>query len=561
LRCALEILFPAHVEIAKIEMPLAGSFDLRFQTLKLCGTPMIFSFGRHRIDVERREVRHGEASVHVEPQVFDLLICLLENRDRVVSKDDLMNSVWGDRIVSESTLTSRINAVRKAIGDNGKNQRLIRTIPRKGFLFVGDVKTEENESAPATAVAGQVAANERASALMAERRSIAVLPFTNMSGDRNQEYFSDGISEDIISALSKLRWFLVIARNSSFLYKGKSVHIKQVAEELGVDYVVEGSVRNVANRVRISAQLNDVATASHVWAERYEGSLGDVFAVQDEITNSIVAAIEPQLYAAESFHAERKPPNSMDAWDLVMRAMSYYWRVTRQDNVVAQAFLEKAVAIDPNYGQALGLLATSHAFGAHMGWEDMTTAIPIAEGAARSAIQIDSEDPWAHNALGSVYLWKRRLEDSLAEFEVALQLNPNFSLAQGFYALVLTYSGRWQEADAAVRRALRLSPRGPFSAIYYGVAGYAQFTGRNYDEAIRMCREAVRERSDFTGAFRVISAAAGMLGNHELAVTSLQELRRTQPNISLAWIANQIPWNLDADRDHYLEGLRRAGLT
>jgi len=196
-----------------------------------------------------------------------------------------------------------------------------------------------------------------------------------------------------------------------------------------------------------------------------------------------------------------------------------------------------------------------------MGWEDMTTAIPIAERASRRAIEIDSEDPWAHNALGSVYLWARRLDDSLAEFEVALQLNPNFSLAQGFYALVLTYTGRWQEADAAVRRALRLSPRGPFSAIYYGVAGYAQFTGRNYDEAIRMSREAVRERSDFTGALRVISAAAGMLGNHELAATSLQELRRTQPNISLAWIADQIPWNLDADRDHYLEGLRRAGLT
>ena len=522
---------------------------------------MIFAFGRHRIDVERREVTNGGTSVHVEPQVFDLLICLLENRDRVVSKDHLMNSVWGDRIVSESTLTSRINAVRKASGDNGKDQRLIRTIPRKGFLFVGDVRTQEHDSAPATAVAGQVAANERASAVAAERRSIAVLPFTNMSGDRNQEYFSDGISEDIISALSKLRWFLVIARNSSFLYKGKSVHIKQVAEELGVDYVVEGSVRNVGNRVRISAQLNDVATSSHLWAERYEGSLGDVFALQDEITNSIVAAIEPQLYAAESFHAERKPPNSMDAWDLVMRAMSYYWRVTRQDNFVAQAFLEKAVAIDPNYGQALGLLATSHAFGTHMGWEDMTTAIPIAERASRRAIEIDSEDPWAHNALGSVYLWARRLDDSLAEFEVALQLNPNFSLAQGFYALVLTYTGRWQEADAAVRRALRLSPRGPFSAIYYGVAGYAQFTGRNYDEAIRMSREAVRERSDFTGALRVISAAAGMLGNHELAATSLQELRRTQPNISLAWIADQIPWNLDADRDHYLEGLRRAGLT
>ena len=238
-----------------------------------------------------------------------------------------------------------------------------------------------------------------------------------MSGDPEQEYFSDGISEDIITALSKLRWFFVIARNSSFIYKGKAVHMKQIAEELGVGYVVEGSVRKGGDRVRITAQLNDVATGSHIWAERYDRDLADVFAVQDEITEAIVAAIEPQLYAAENFRARRKPPDSLDAWDLVMRALSHYWRVTRQDNVVAQALLEKATAIDPNYGQALGVLATSHTFSAHMGWADMATVAPIAERAALAAILADSEDPWAHYALGCVYLFARRFDDSLAEFE------------------------------------------------------------------------------------------------------------------------------------------------
>ena len=280
-----------------------------------------------------------------------------------------------------------------------------------------------------------------------DRPAIAVLPFINMSGDPEQEYFSDGISEDIITALSKLRWFFVIARNSSFIYKGKAVHMKQVAEELGVGYVVEGSVRKGGDRVRITAQLNDVATGSHIWAERYDRGLADVFAVQDEITEAIVAAIEPQLYAAESFRAQRKPPDSMDAWDLVMRALSHYWRVTRQDNIVAQALLEKAIAIDPNYGQALGVLAASHTFSAHMGWADMATAVPIAERAALAAIRADSEDPWAHHALGCVYLFTRRFDDSLAEFELALRLNPNFSLAQGYYGLALSYCGRWEEAD------------------------------------------------------------------------------------------------------------------
>ena len=206
---------------------------------------------------------------------------------------------------------------------------------------------------------------------MTDRPAIAVLPFNNMSGDPEQEYFSDGISEDIITALSKLRWFFVIARNSSFLYKGKAVHIKQVGEELGVGYVVEGSVRRSGDRVRITAQLNDVATGSHLWAERYDRDFADVFAVQDEITEAIVAAIEPQLYAAENFHARRKPPGSLDAWDLVMRALSYYWRVTRQDHAIAQELLEKAIAIDPNYGQALGVLSASYTFGAHMGWVEL----------------------------------------------------------------------------------------------------------------------------------------------------------------------------------------------
>src|SRR5216110_1271448 len=236
-----------------------------------------------------------------------------------------------------------------------------------------------------------------------ERPSIAVLPFVNMSGDPEQEYFSDGITEDIITALSKLRWFFVIARNSSFIYKGKAVHMKQVGEELGVGYVVEGSVRKEGNRVRITAQLNDVTTGIHIWSEHYERNIADVFAVQDEITQAVVAAIEPQLYAAENFRAQRKAPDSMDAWDLVMRALSHYWRVTRQDNMVAQALLEKAIAIDPNYGQALGLLAASHMFGAHMGWTELETALPIAERAALSAIRADSEDPWAHYALASVY--------------------------------------------------------------------------------------------------------------------------------------------------------------
>jgi TolB-like protein/cytochrome c-type biogenesis protein CcmH/NrfG len=518
-------------------------------------------FADHLLDTDRRELRRGSDAIAVEPQVFDLLVHLIQNRDRVVSKDDLIASVWEGRIVSESTLTSRINAARRAVGDSGEEQKLIRTIARRGFRFVGAVRAQSNADElgrPAKLTSDAPHEQSRPALPPSDRPAIAVLPFVNMSGDPEQEYFSDGITEDIITALSKMRWFFVLARNSSFIYKGIAVHMKQVAEELGVGYVVEGSVRKSGDRVRITAQLNDVATGSHIWAEHYDRRLVDVFAVQDEITEAIVAAIEPQLYARESSRAQRKPPDNMDAWDLVMRALSHYWRVTQEDNVVAQALLEKAVEIDPNYGQALGVLATMFSF--HMGWAEGATAVPIAERAALAAIRVDSEDPWAHHALGCVCLFTRRFDDSLAEFELALQLNPNFSLAQGFYGLALSYCGRCEEADRAARRALRLSPRDPFSALFTGIAAYAQFVGRNYEEAMRLAREAVRQRGDFVGAHRVLTAAAGMAGLGDVAAAALQELRRAQPNISLAWIANEMPIMRGSELEHYLEAFRRAGL-
>ncbi len=514
---------------------------------------MLYFFETYALDTDRRELKRGSELVALEPQVFDLLVYLIENRERVVSKDDLIASVWQGRIVSESTLTSRINAARKAVGDSGEQQSLIRTIPRKGLRFVGALHDQP---------AAESASADPARPLfpLADRPAIAVLPFTNMSGDPEQEYFSDGISEDIITALSKLRWFLVIARNSSFIYKGKSVHLNQIADELGVRYVVEGSVRKAGDQVRITAQLNDVATGSHIWAERYDRSLADVFAVQDEITEAIVVAIEPKLYAAENFRAQRKAPDSMDAWDLLMRALSHFWRVTAADNKIAQELLQKAIAVDPNYGQALGLLATSHLFGGHAGWEDMAAAAIISERSARAAIRSDTEDPWAHVALGYVHLIARRFDASLAEFEWALRLNPNFALAQGYYSLALSYNGRWQEADEAVRRAIRLSPRDTFSSVYYGIAAYAQFVGRNYEEAIKLAHEGIHQRVEFVGAHRVYTAAAAMAGRMDLARQALQDLRRVQPNISLAWIADNLPIRHEAEREHYLAAFRKARL-
>ena len=526
------------------------------------GSNVQFLFADHVLDTDLRELRHGAEAVSVEPQVLDLLICLVENRNRVVTKDDLIALVWRGRIVSDATLTSRIYAARKAVGDTGQDQNLIRTVSRKGLRFVGDVSTrsEAGVAVDLPSSSDEIRLARHAAVPHSDRPAIAVLPFANMCDDPAEDYFADGISEDVATALSKLRRFLVIARNSSFLYKGRIVPLKQIAEELGVSYVVEGSVRRRGDRVRITAQLNDALSGNQLWAERYDRNLADVFAVQDEITEAIVAAIEPQIYAAENCRILRKAPDRLDAWDLLIRALSHYWRLTREDNAIALALLERATEIDPHYGHALGLLSSSHMFNVHMGWADRAIVGPVAERAAQAAVRADSEDPWAHQAMGCIHLFERRFDDALAELEQALRLNPNFCVAQGYYGLALAFCGRWKEGEEAARRALRLSPRDPFSALYYGVASYAQFVGRNYEEAVQLARTAIGLHSDFIGGYRGLIAAAGMSGQVEVAAAALHELRRAQPNISLAWVADQVPILRDADRDHYLEGFRRAGL-
>ena len=389
---------------------------------------------------------------------------------------------------------------------------------------------------------------------------IAVLPFTNMSDDPEQEYFSDGISEDLITALSKLRWFFVIARNSSFIYKGKAVHMKQVGEELGAGYVVEGSVRKSGDRVRITVQLNDVANGSHVWAERYDRDAADVFAVQDEITEAIVAAIEPQLYAAENFRARRKPPSSMDAWELVMRAMSHYGQVSPQDQPSRRICCRRRSRSTPTTARRSACSARAIRSARIWAGRMLPVVVPLAERAALAAVRIDGEDAWTHHALGAVHLITRRFDDALAAFELALHLNPSFSHAQNYYASALAFCGRWREAGEAANRALRLSPRDTFRALNYGSAALAQYVGGNYEEAIRH----VANRHPPARGFRRRPSRAGRrrrhIGQQELAATALRELRRAQPNVSRAWILANVPLKNDADRIHYIEGFRRAGL-
>ena len=327
---------------------------------------MRYRFGDYSLDTDRRELRSGTALVAVEPQVFDILSYLIRNRERVVSRDDLIASIWAGRIVSESALTTRINAARSAIGDNGQDQRLIKTFPRKGIRFVGIVHEQQSETGDGTTETS--GAQSVPVLTLPDRPSIAVLPFSNMSGDPEQEYFADGMTEEVITALSRCTWLFVIARNSSFTYKGKTVDVRQVGRELGVRYVLEGSVRRVGGRVRFVGQLIDASSGVHIWADRFEGEMSDVFDLQDRFTESAVAAIEPKLQIAEIDRLKKKPAANVDAYDLLLRAQQLEYECTEESLAAALGCLKEALAIDPSYAPAMALTAHCYAGGSIQGW-------------------------------------------------------------------------------------------------------------------------------------------------------------------------------------------------
>jgi adenylate cyclase len=391
-----------------------------------------------------------------------------------------------------------------------------------------------------------------------ERPSIAVLPFVNMSGDPEQEYFADGISEDIITGLSKLRWFFVVARNSSFAYKGKAIDVKRTARELGVRYVLEGSVRKGGNRVRITTQLIDAATGNHIWADRYDGDLTDVFALQDEITKKVVAAIEPRLLEAEGTRSQGRSADDLGAWDMVMRANSLFWRLTKTEGEAAIAILKKAIELYPDYSPAQSMLAFAMLVSRLFGW---TLVAPVKEAAvlAKRAAELDDSDPWAHFALGYVAYMSRRTDEAKQEYQRAIDLNPNFAAAYGYLGWAFASAGRTDEAIAFSEQAIRMSPHDPQNVIFNNALSVAHYLAGRYTEAISFARKSVQQRDGMTSGHRILVASLAMANQLEEARTALQRLKELQPNVSIAWCEEHIPYTLD-QMPKFLEGLRKAGL-
>jgi adenylate cyclase len=392
-----------------------------------------------------------------------------------------------------------------------------------------------------------------------DKPSIAVLPFQNISGDPEQEVFADGTVEDITTALSKLRWFFVIARNSSFAYKGRAVNVKQVGCELGVRYILEGSVRKSGNRLRITAQLVEAETGNHVWAERYDRDLDDIFAVQDEITERVVAAIEPELYAAEDFRSQRKPPESLDAWECVIRALSALSQVTSEGRAVAERLCRQAIAIAPGHGQAHSLLAW--ALLRRTVWsDDLRAVITEASAETQTALSIDERDPWAHLVQGNLFNRLRRFDDAARECRRALELNPNFALAHTYFGMALNGLGRYQEAIDSAQHALRLSPNdrnvGNFANLTIAMGC---FGAERYADCLVWARMMAGKFPEDFRAFFLEASALAMHGDLVIAAEARDTLLRLRPGLTLSRMRENLPWSGELAERLY-DGLRRAGV-
>jgi TolB-like protein len=510
-----------------------------------------FLFEDHVLDIDRRELRRGAQQIAVGPQVFDLLVYLVQNRERVVTKDDLLDAIWSGRFVSESNLTTRINAARKAIGDTGEEQRLIRTVPRKGFRFVG-VVTCEAENVATTPKPLPVP----------DKPSIAVLPFDNISGDPEQEYFADGMVEEIITALARFRQLFVIARNSTFAYKGRAVDVKQIGRELGVRYVLEGSVRKAANRVRITGQLVDALTGAHLWADRFDGAPADIFDLQDEVTTSVVGAIAPKMEQAEIERARRKPTESLDAYDHFLRGIANDHEATRETNREALRLFYKAMQLDPHFASAYGMAAWCFVWRKANGW--MTNREQeVAEAArlARRAVELGREDAVAlgRGGLALAYV-VGDLENGPAFVDRALVLNPNLAVTWLFSGWVHVYVGKPDTAIEHTARAMRLSPLDPLRGMMQTVTGYAHFFGGRYDEAASWAREAMRELPHYLGGLRLAAASNALADRLEEARTAMARLREVDPSHCLSNIQDRVPLRRLEDYAKLEEGLRKAGL-
>jgi TolB-like protein/DNA-binding winged helix-turn-helix (wHTH) protein/Flp pilus assembly protein TadD len=548
---------------------------------------MQYRFAEFELDLSQQELRRLGEPVHIEPQVFDLIVHLVRNHDRIVSKDELIETVWNGRIISEAALSSRINGARRALGDNGNDQLFIRTLHKRGFRFVSGVQAisapeagaeaaplvPEDSNAPADAparvsVSAEVSrlgdiVSESVKAEANTRSSIAVLPFGNMSGDPENDYFSYGLTEDIIRLLARNRWLSVISRHSTVGFQGRVVDAREVGELLGVRYVMVGSVRKSRDAVRITAELVRAADGKQLWADKYDLQLEYIFDIQEEMARQIAATIEPELSKVEQQLATRKAPESLDAWDCYQRGLWNLWRFTTPGFDLAESYFQRAIAADPNFARGHGALSYVNIQRAFIDEpKDRAARLETALRQGRHAVALDELDCFCHCALGRALCLTHQNDEALAALDVSLELNPSFAQAYFAQGFNLLWHGREIEAETLLDRAIMLSPRDNHISAFHHVRSWAHFSLGEYDIAVEFARRATRQPNATYQAFATLAASLGLLGDRAQAETAAAELLQRKSNYNVETARQQFFFCNDVGFiDRFVGGLRVAGIA
>jgi len=514
-----------------------------------------YGLGSFRLDVAAALLFRGSEPVALGQRAVALLAALVTSAGQPVSKDALIAAAWPGVFVEEGNLAVQIAALRRALGAEPGGERWIETLPRRGYRYVGPVeRLAPSQGGSATGLA------------LPNQPSIAVLPFQNMSGDPEQEYFADGMVEEITTSLSRFRQLFVIARNSSFTYKGRAVNVQQVGRELGVRYVLEGSVRRAGGQLRIAGQLIDTATGAHLWADRVDGNLEKVFELQDRVTENVVGAIAVRLEQAEIDRSRRKPTDSFDAYDTYLGGMASFHRppfASRAGTDEALRLFLRAIELDREFAAAHAMAAYCYVMRKGNGYmEEPEQEIAAAAKLAQRAVELGRDDALAMGTRGFVLAYLTRdLDAGAGLMDRALALNPNLAVAWFFGGYGKLWLGEPEAAVERFARAMRLSPLDPTMARMQAAMADAHFYAERYDEASSWAASALRDVPDHSNALRVSAASNALAGRPEAAERAVARLRQLQPSLSLANLHHsQGPYRRPEDSARYAEGLRQAGL-
>lgn len=536
------------------------------------------------IDPDTCRIKRGNEAVKLEPKVMTVLVCLAVEAGKVISREQLETRAWPGMVVGYDSLASTIIKLRKAFGDDSKNPTIIETVSKKGYRLIASAsdtsaKTPDKKNTinPKILISVVLIALIAASGIwllikpenvttdttagdLNSKPAIAVLPFRNLSDDPQQDYFSDGITADLITDLSKLSGLSVIARNSVFVYKQTDVDIRKVGKDLNVSYVIEGSVRKAGNQLRISARLIDTRSSYNLWADRFDGTLENVFALQDEVTSKIIASLEVRLTDDERQRLARKYTNSIEAYDLFLHGWQNLWVASRNNNDVAQKYFLKAIEVDDRFARAYANLAITYIYDFMNKWSDESEqSLKRANYYSNRAIELDKSLPQVHWARGFVEIFNKDYKNALAEAEQAILLGPNYADGYGLLANILNYAGKSKQAKIEMQKAMGLNPNHPF--IYKVIYGEILFNLHEYEAAISNFKHALERNPEAQEARLWLAASYAQTGQVEEAQWQIEHIRNADAEISLDWIELALPLQDPVQRQHLTDALRKAGLS